>query len=136
MNSPHACLTTDWLLARFSKTRTEACLRYRRFVSEGHGIPSPMAQLKNQVYLGSEQFVEDALSKLDPDKVLRDVPRIQVLSARKPLEYFRTKYPEKNNAMVMAYLSGHYTLEEIGIYFGRGRSTVSRKVKEYESCGK
>jgi hypothetical protein len=28
--------------------------------------------------------------------------------------------------MVMAYLSGHYTLEEIGIYFGRAQHCVSK----------
>ena len=56
MIGPHACLTTDWLLAYFSRSRIDACLRYRTFVSEGSGIPSPMASLKNQAYLGSDQF--------------------------------------------------------------------------------
>ena len=136
MTSPHTCLTTDWLLAHFSRHRLEACLRYRAFVLAGRRDSSPMAKLKNQVYLGSEQFVEDALTKLDPEKPLYGVPRIQSLGARMPLEYYREKYSDHDTAMVMAYLSGHYTLDEIGSYFGKGRSTVSRKVKAYECCGK
>lgn len=136
MDNPRGCLTTDWLLARFSTRKAEACLGYRRFVSEGRGTPNPMVKLKNQMYLGCDQFVEDALSNLNPDQPLGDVPRVHVLQARKPLEYFRAKCPDTDNAMVMAYRSGHYTLEEIGIFFGRARSTVSRKVKAFEGSGK
>jgi putative transposase len=136
MDNPPDCLTTDWLLARFSTRKAEACLSYRRFVSEGRGIPNPMAQLKHQIYLGCDQFVDDALSNLNPDQPLGDVPRVHILHARKPLEYFQTQCPNTDNAMVMAYRSGHYTLEEIGNYFGRGRSTVSRKVKAFEGSGK
>lgn len=132
MTPGHECLTTDWLLLQFSKLRADACLRYRKFVSEGNGIPSPMSELKNQVYLGSEQFVEDALNSLDPNRKIREVPKVQALGAKKPFCHFDGTYTDRDLAMVMAYLSGHYTLEEIGAHYGKGRSTVSRKVKAYE----
>jgi putative transposase len=110
----------------------DACLHYRKFVSEGTGIPSPLSELKNQVYLGSKQFVEDALGKLDPNRKIREVPRVQVLVAKRPLEPFENIYIGGDLAMVTAYLSGHYTLEELGPHYGKGRSTVLRRVKAYE----
>ncbi len=51
-------LATDWLLRAFADTRQEAAAGYRRFVAEGIGASSPWLELKNQVYLGSEQFVQ------------------------------------------------------------------------------
>lgn len=46
-------------------------------------------------YIGSEQFVADALNELDPDLPLNDIPRVQVFAARQPLEYFQAKHSQK-----------------------------------------
>jgi len=53
-------LTTDWLLHAFGQDRQQAMAEYRRFVAEGMGAPSPWLELKNQIYLGSERFIESA----------------------------------------------------------------------------
>jgi putative transposase len=132
----HACLTTDWLRARFSSSMKDACLRYRNFIAEGKNLPNPMEQLKNQVYLGSAHFVEDALRNLEPERKVLEVSKVQLLSAKQPLDYFSQCFADRDRAIVMAYLSGHYTLEQVGAHFGKGRSTISRKVKAYEACGK
>lgn len=34
--------------------------------------------------------------------------------------------------MVAAYRSGHYTMVEVGEYFGVSRTTVSRALKDYD----
>ncbi|MBN7799007.1 hypothetical protein, partial [Parahaliea mediterranea] len=88
---------------------------------------------KNQIYLGSDKFVEDMQCKLDPDQSLRDIPRPQKLGSPKPLNYFAEKYPERNAAMAMAYRSGHYTLAQVGEAFGVSYATVSRAVKSFEA---
>jgi putative transposase len=132
MTPGHECLTTDWLLIQFSQSRMDAYRHYRKFVSEGARVPSPLSELKNQVYLGSKQFVEDALGKLDPNRKIREVPRVQVLVAKRPLEHFENIYIGADLTMVIAYLSEHYTLEELGAHYVKGRSTVSRRVKAYE----
>ena len=41
----------------------------------------------------------------------------------------------KRQAIAQAYLSGAYTMQQIGAYFGVGRMTVSRAVKHYERSG-
>jgi len=69
------CLTTDWVLAGFAKTRKVAQSRYRDFVQAGKGQPSPWEQLKNQIYLGNDAFVEDMQRRIEPDQSLKDIPK-------------------------------------------------------------
>ena len=66
----HACLTTEWILAGFAQTKNAAQLCYRDFVQAGKGQPSPWEQLKNQIYLGDEDFVNNMQCKLNPDQSL------------------------------------------------------------------
>lgn len=47
-------LDVDWLLASFGRGKSGAINAYRRFVSERKGHPMPWKELKNQVYLGSD----------------------------------------------------------------------------------
>ncbi len=88
--------------------------------------------MQNQIYLGSSGFVEDMQCKLDPDQSLKDIPKLQKQAPIKPLDYYQERYPERNEAMVKAYLTGHYTLESVGSHFGVSYATVSRAVKAFE----
>ena len=51
-------LSIDWLLGQFAKTRPVARQRYAAFVQAGIGQPSPWRELKGQVLLGSQAFIE------------------------------------------------------------------------------
>jgi REP element-mobilizing transposase RayT len=132
MSAAHSCLTTDWLLAVFNKNQLNAQQAYREFIQQGKNQPSPWENIKNQIYLGSSEFVEDMQCKLDPDQSLKDIPRLQKQGAMKSLCYYQDKYSLKNEAMARAYLAGHYTLKEVGKYFGVSYATVSRSVKKIE----
>jgi len=127
-----ACLTTDWVLAGFAKTKGVAQQRYRDFVKAGKGQPSPWQQLKNQIYLGDEDFVDDMQCKLSPEQSLKDIPRKQKQAPVKPLSYFSNRYSGRDESMAQAYRSGHYTLEQVGQHFGVSYATVSRAVKRME----
>ncbi len=126
------CLTTDWLLAGFAKTKRTAQERYREFVQAGKGLPSPWSQLKNQIFLGDDLFVEDMQCKLDPEQSLKDIPKKQKQAPVKPLAWFASHYRSRDESMAQAYLSGHYTLEAVGEHFGVSYATVSRAVKWFE----
>ena len=126
-------LTTEWILGMFNANKKTACARYRNFVAEGKNQPTPWSDLKNQIYLGSEAFVDDMLCKLDPMQPVSDIPSVQKLSAPKPIKYYKNKYKDQSIAMAIAYLGGHYTLTEVGNEFGVSRTTVSRAVTKYES---
>ena len=127
-----ACLTTEWILAGFSKTKKDAQQRYLEFVQEGKGQPSPWKQLKNQIYLGDDDFVNDMQSKLDPEQSLKDIPKKQKMAPVKPLAYFAERYKTRDESMAQAYWSGHYTLAQVGEHFGVSYATVSRAVKQAE----
>jgi len=125
-------LTVDWLLSVFDSRVGKARLAYKQFVSEGRNQPSPFSELKNQIYLGSELFVEEMQCLLNPDQSLEDIPRAQTGQVKKLLSYYADQQLSRNKKIAIAYRSGCYTQYEIGSYFGVSHATVSRAVKEYE----
>ena len=52
-------LTTDWTLSCFSNRKKSAQKNYRNFVQAGSNQPSPWDALKNKIYLGDDELVED-----------------------------------------------------------------------------
>jgi REP element-mobilizing transposase RayT len=127
-----SCLTTDWILSQFSDNKKLAQEGYRKFIQAGKKQPSPWKSLKNQIYLGTDEFIENMQCKLDPEQSLKDIPKIQKRAPPKPLEYYKQQFSSRRESMVKAYLSGHYTLNQVGEYFGVSYATVSRAVKLYE----
>lgn len=127
-----ACLTTKWILAGFGETKEVAQQSYRAFVKAGKGQPSIWQKLKNQIYLGDDDFVNDMQSKISPKQSLNDIPKKQKQAPAKPLTYFVDEYKTRDECMAQAYLSGHYTLAQVGKHFGVSYATVSRAVKKAE----
>lgn len=126
-------LEIDWILGQFAKQRKTAIVRYINFVREGVGLPSTIwSHLQNQIFLGSEAFINENQKHIYQKETLNDVPRLQRRELPKPLEYYDNKYNNQKESIVKAYLSGGYTLKEIGDYFGKHYSTISRIVKSHE----
>jgi REP element-mobilizing transposase RayT len=128
-------LDTDWLLGTFGRKRSLATAEYRRFVAEGIYAASPWCDLKNQVYLGSEQFVDRMQSKIDPARPLREIPKRQRRPVEKPLEYYALRFRDRDQAIAEAYRTGAYSMQAIAGHFGVSRMTVSRAVAQYEPDG-
>ena len=128
-----ACLSRAWVLASFAATESLAQQRYRDFVNAGRGQASPWQQLKNQIFLGDENFVNAMQDKLRPGQSLRDIPKRQKQAAIRPLSFFAEQYPSRDAGMAQAYRSGHYTLTQVGEHFGVSYATVSRAVKREEA---
>ena len=102
---------------------------YRRFVDAGKNQPSPLGQLKNQIYLGSDKFVQEVQAWIKTDISLDEIPSVQNRPVAKPLEYYLNRYSERDRAASEAYGSGDYTMREIAAFFNVHYSTVSRAVK-------
>lgn len=132
VNTPE-WLNTDWLLSTFAKTKKTAIERYREFVAQGKNQPSPWGELRNQIFLGTEQFVEEMQCKMNLDQELSEIPAAQRRKSPKPLDYYKKKYQERNHAITMAYHSGGYSMKEVGEYFGVHYSSVSKIVKQVEN---
>lgn len=127
-------LQTDWVLSAFGQRTSSAQVRYRAFVAEGKNQPSPWGQLKNQIYLGSDAFVDKMQNRLAPDRDLSEVPAAQRRRVAKPLDYYACQHRDRNEAIQRAYASGGHGLKAIGVHFGLHYSRVSRIVAAGEKA--
>ena len=121
-------LETRTILAAFADTEMEAAARYARFVAEGKGQQAPWQQLKHQVFLGSDAFVESMRRGIPKDRDLREVPQAKARAPAKPLAEYARLHPERDRAIAAAYASGGYTLKDIGDFYGLHYSRVSKIV--------
>ena len=127
-------LQTDWLLAQFGQRRSSAIVKYVAFVHEGARLPSVWTQLRGQIYLGSDAFVQKMQAQIEKKPGLGEIPRAQRRALTQPLEIFAKRYPH-SEAMARAYLSGQHTMAAIARHFGVHYSTVSRAVRGIENDG-
>ena len=125
-------LQTGWILSVFSDQRKKACERYRLFVAEGKGLPSPWESLKNQVILGSDKFVEEIQTFIDPDASLTEVPFNQKRAVPKPIAGYKKLYGSRDEAIYHAYRSGGYKMTELAEHFGLHYSSISKIVCHFE----
>jgi len=123
-----AWLETDWILAAFAERRQDAQFEYRRFVAEGKGQPSPWEELKNQIFLGSEAFVEEMQRQVDGNRRLSEIPRTQRRPTARPLAWYFQHHHARDHAVREAFFSGGYSMREIGDHVGLHYSTISRIV--------
>jgi putative transposase len=122
-------LTVEWVLGQFGKRVKPAQARYRQFVAEGVGVPSPWRQLIGQIYLGSEPFV----ARHQPGGVIREIPRRQTQARRPGLETLVGGDRDWRAGLLEAYQRYGYRLREIADHVGVHYATVSRQLKKTES---
>ncbi len=123
-------LQTEWILGQFSPQRGRAIRKYIDFVRAGVGLPSLWEQLHGQIYLGGEAFLK-RMQKLADKAAVGEIPRTQRRPVAKPLSHYR-KQADARQAMVAAYATGDYTMQEIADCFDVHYATVSRAVKRSE----
>lgn len=122
-------LHTDWLLAAFAKSKKAAIRKYKVFVAEGKNQPSPWEKLRNQVFLGNDEFVEDMRKLIGGEKELSEIPSSQRRPKALELSEYEDQAENRNDAIYEAYRSGGYTQKQIGDYFGLHYARVSRIIK-------
>ena len=131
---PPVWLTTDWLLAAFAKQASIAIRKYRAFVSEGKNQPSPWGSLRNQVFLGSEEYVKQLQSRIETGKDLSEIPKSQKRSKPMPLAHYEKQAKTRDEAILLSYASGGYSMKEIGGYYELHYSRVSRIINRQDGA--
>jgi len=126
-------LSVDWLLSQFGRQRAAAERKYRAFVAEGIGQEAPWEQVRGQVLLGRETFVEGLQSHLQDKQALTEIPRAQRFAARPTLSQqfparLRANRAQRDAVIRRAYLEHGYSLSEIGRAARMHYSTISRIV--------
>jgi len=86
----------------------------------------PWQQLRRQVFLGSEPFVDQRCRQLLQDRDLSEVPRVRRRPPAKPLQGHVRLQTNQYTAIAAGDASGGYTLKQIGEYFALYFSQVSR----------
>jgi REP element-mobilizing transposase RayT len=125
-------LDIEWTLSWFGYERGDAVRAYAQFVMKGIGGTSPLADVQHQLILGDEAFIRWHKG-LNRGRNVRDVSKAQRRILAKSLEEYRSRYQTRNEAMARAYLSGAYSMREIGDFFGVHAVTVGRAVRMLES---
>jgi len=119
-------LTTDWVLGQFGQSRSIAQKKYRQFVREGRES-RPWEELRGQIYLGSERFIEKHRAG---DQAIKEIPRVMRRPTRPRLDQLFAR--NKNTAILQAYREYGYRLHEIAEYLGVHYATVSRRLRQLE----
>jgi putative transposase len=107
----------------------------QRFVLQGVDGKSPWNDLKGQIFLGDQRFIEGAKSCRVLDDNLREVPRFQRDADRPSLAMlfdnaFSHDKPARNRAIHATHVVHHYTLKEVGDHVYLHYTTVSRIIRE------
>ncbi len=125
-----AWLQTDWLLGQFGSARRRQIERYVEFVQEGVRGRPIWDQLKGQIFLGSERFVQSMQQELEAasKQIDKEIPRMQRRALAKSLDHYKNTFDDAKSGMAAAYATGDYTLQAIADAFGVHYATVSRAV--------
>ncbi len=128
-------LTAGDLLARFGKRGAGARRKYQRFIEEGMGAESIWKDLKGQIYLGDEDFVEQMRGKLGERDEDVNIPKVQQRGPAPKLGTIRREHENRDDAIQAAYATGAYCYQEIAKEFGVHFTTVGRIVRQSTKRG-
>ena len=124
-----------YLLGRSADTpqdQRRAASQYEHFVAAGHGAPLWDAHLRQQIYLGDEEFVTRMQALAEPEKL-----NAQEVSTthRREISSLATWLKETNSreeGAFNAYTKGGFKMREIAAELGVSLATVSLMVKRVE----
>lgn len=131
-NAPN-WLEVNGLLAQFNSKLSLAIKQYIEFVNEGIGGKSIWFNLKQQVYLGNDRFIEQAQAKCENLATDINIPKAQRRPPAPSLEEISAKQSNRNKAIVEMYRTGQYSYQDIATYLGLHFTTVGRVVRDGSS---
>ena len=124
------------ILKCFDSDLDEARKRYRAFISAGIDRESPWKNLKSQLILGNEEFIERIKPTLTPDTQTvklpsREIPKMQRFALRPSLpEIFgdRKSKKKRDEAIFESHTVHGYTQNDIADFLGIHYTPVSRAI--------
>lgn len=124
-------LRVDWILDQFGNGDTPAQERYRQFVAAGIGRASPWRDLRGQMLLGTEPFVQALAPRFAAVQGMTETPRSQRIAHRPALASLLPgadagSKARRDAAIRDAHILHAYTLAEIARHVGLHYATVSR----------
>jgi REP element-mobilizing transposase RayT len=134
---------TEWVLGQLAQNHTAALKQYRQFILDGYGEGhrGELYEVKEQQYLGDDQFVERLNRTIDsepPELIRISLSEIEEVVCRKyevAPAVLRSRSKERRGSfgrLVVAHLGqelGGLKLNEIAKQYGRDQVTLSLGLK-------
>jgi putative transposase len=135
LGKSHSCLTTDWVLRQFGSKTGLARQRYKEFVKAGIGEEPIWSNLKGQIFLGEDTFVEKFIVYLKGREDIREIPKRQRYINRPSLgrlfERDALTNKKKRDKKIAEATERHgYSQKEVADYLGMHYSTISRLIRK------
>ena len=89
-----------------------------------------MVELKRQIYLGDDRFVETMQAKSEGLSKAVGVPKTQTRPPAPPIEELASKYRNRNEAIAAIYATGEYSYQQIADFYGLHFTTVGKIVRK------
>lgn len=130
----HSCLTTDWILGQFSRTRVKAEKEYRQFVKRGIGKETIWNAVKGQTLLGEDDFADSLADHLKRHKDIPEIPKSQRYANRPALDKLLSESiiadrRKRDKKIVDAVEKYGYTQRAIADHIGMHFTYVSQIIK-------
>ncbi|MCN4144588.1 MAG: transposase [Thiohalomonas sp.] len=122
-------LKSDVLLNHYGKQKKCAQTAFTKAIAAMDKDFDISSSVQGQILLGSDAFVAKWKKQLASGKVMEKA-RQRKAKKVKPLSDFGKRFKNIKTAMVKAYETGNYTLDQIATHFGVHYSMVSRTVKK------
>ncbi|MDQ7015761.1 MAG: addiction module toxin RelE, partial [Gammaproteobacteria bacterium] len=121
-------------LHSFGKQNKKARDAYRSYIRSPQDSDALWTEVQQQIYLGSPAFIKRLQKKMAQHQTTPQHSSMSPTTSQNQsgLENYQKRYKSRNRAISAAYLSGKYTLQDIGHFFDLHYTTVSRIVKQYE----
>ena len=123
---PPDWLNVEWIISHFSKQKTVAMEHYRQFVADGKNLPSIWEELRNQIYIGSDDYINHIQTKIALNTDISEIPSSQRRPVPQSIDFYEKKYKDRDRAMQAAYQSGGYSMKELAQHFDLHYTSVSR----------
>ena len=100
---------------------------------QGIAAQSVWKDLRGQIYLGDERFVQRMQAKLERDIKDVNIPRAQRRRPPPPLARIASAHKNREQAVLAAHATGAYSYQQIADHFGMHFTTVGRIVRAAKS---
>jgi putative transposase len=132
-----SCLTKDWILGQFSRTRATAEKKYRQFVAWGIDKATIWTEVKGQAILGEDDFVDSLVDHLKRHKDIPEIPKSQRYANRPALEKIFTRSiltdkRKRDRKIAEAIEKYGYTQRSIADHLGVHFTYISRILRRRE----
>lgn len=84
---------------------------------------------KRALFYGDDSFIEKTLKRINLPEKLSEHPRNQRTMSVRSLAWYEARH-DRDDAIALAWMTGAYTLRDIGEYFGLHYASISRIVRQ------